>query len=162
MENNYNIFFKNIGKKHKCQRHQECHCSYQYISCLEYLFSQTFWAWISSQRISRHIQHQCAWRHTRNWIQEKEEIIERMMLGLAQFLSICSLDEAKVKDTAIKWIRGRREDVDDERWGSSVAGRGKARGESVTGVVVARRDKQICRRLTKTYISHKSNKRRNM
>lgn len=44
----------------------------------------------------------------------KEEITERVMLGLAQPLLICSLDKAKVKDTAIKWIWGRREEEVEE------------------------------------------------
>ena len=46
--------------------------------------------------------------------EEKEEITERVMLGLAQPLLICSLDKAKVKDTAIKWIWGRLEEEVEE------------------------------------------------
>lgn len=91
--------------------------------------------------------------HTHNWIQEKEEIIERMMLGPAQSLSISLLDEARVKDTAIKWIGGRREEADDERWGWSVTGRRKAKG-----VVVEGKDRKTGRSLTKkNFINHKSN-----
>lgn len=44
---------------------------------------------------------------------------ERVMRGLAQPLLIFSPDEGEVKDTAIKWVRGRqlKEAEDDDRWG---------------------------------------------
>lgn len=48
---------------------------------------------------------------------ESENLTERAMLGLSQPLLICSLDEGKVKDTALNWIQGRRqkEEEDDDR-----------------------------------------------
>lgn len=48
------------------------------------------------------------------WVQEKEEIIRRLMHGLLQLLLICSVDGAKVRDTAIKWMR-RGQEGNDER-----------------------------------------------
>lgn len=60
------------------------------------------------------------------WVQEKEEIIKRLMLGLFQLLLICSVDEAKVRHTAIKWMRRGQEGNDErlkgEAWGGGRCG----------------------------------------
>lgn len=48
------------------------------------------------------------------WVQEKEEIIKGLMHGLFQLLLICSVDGAKVRDMAIKWMR-RGQEGNDER-----------------------------------------------
>lgn len=47
--------------------------------------------------------------------QKKKKILDRLILGLSPPLLICYLDEAKLKDTAVKWVEERQDEAEDER-----------------------------------------------
>lgn len=57
-------------------------------------------------------EHACTHIQDKN---KKKKILDRLIPGLALPLLICYLDEAKLKDTAVKWVEERQEEAEDER-----------------------------------------------